>query len=240
VHVVTLGFGGRNFSIFLDRKILDRPDGPDGYTRSVLGLQVGRCGASMLQAMLDDHDLVHLNDDGSLTRIAAAPQNKSSAIDLTLGSSDMYLGRHCWMVFDNATGSDHLPILTSLQTLEIPTKFFLPVFDVTRHISWSAFADTVFESLPRITDEMSLCGAYAIFMEIFSGTAISAQTRTPGGYRGRSVQKAMWWDNECNRAKQKLMAFRELRELGGSESYINCETNLRNLGKQKKAEAWRS
>jgi hypothetical protein len=89
---------------------------------------------------------------------------------------------------------------------------------------------------------MSLCGAYAIFMEIFSGTAISAQTRTPGGYCGRSVQKAMCWDTECYRAsEQKLMAFRELRDSGSAESYkayIDCETNLRNIGKQKKAEAW--
>jgi hypothetical protein len=89
---------------------------------------------------------------------------------------------------------------------------------------------------------MRLCGAYAMFMEIFNGTAISAQTRTPGGYRGRSVQKAMWWDTEYYRVSEQLMAFRELRDSGSSESYkayIDCETNLRNIGKQKKTEAWR-
>jgi hypothetical protein len=66
----------------------------------------------MLQAMLDDHDLVHLND-GLLTRILA-PTNKSSAIDLTLCSSDLSLGRHNWVILDDAAGSD----LTSLQTVE--------------------------------------------------------------------------------------------------------------------------
>jgi hypothetical protein len=148
-----------------------------------------------LQAMLDY---------GSLTQIT--PPNKSSAIDLTLSSSDLSLGRHSWTVLDVAAGSDHLSILSSLQTLEIPTKFFLPIFDLTRHISWSAFADTVLESLPRITDEMSLCGAYAISMEIVSDADISAQTRTPRGYRGPGVQKAVWWDTECDRAsKQKLL-----------------------------------
>jgi hypothetical protein len=131
-------------------------------------------GASMLQTML-----VY----GSLTRITAPP-NKSSAIDLTLSSSDLSLGRHSWKVLGDAAGSDHLPILSSLQTLEIPTKYF------------SRLRLNVLESLVRITDEMSLCGAYAIFMEIISGAAISAQTRTPGGYRVPGVQKTVWCDTE--------------------------------------------
>jgi hypothetical protein len=156
----------------------------------------------------------------SFDRIAASP-NKSNAIDLTLSSSDLSLRRHSWMVLGNAAGSDHYPILSSLQTLEIPIKFFLPVFDLTIHISWSAFADTVLESLLRLTDEMSLWGVYAIFMEVVSGVAISAQTRTPEGYLGPGAQKAEWWDTECDRAsEQKLMAFREFRDYGGSESYI--------------------
>jgi endonuclease/exonuclease/phosphatase family metal-dependent hydrolase len=46
------------------------------------GCESDDVGANILQAMLDDHDLVHVND-GSLIRIAAPP-NKSSAIDLTL------------------------------------------------------------------------------------------------------------------------------------------------------------
>jgi hypothetical protein len=52
--------------------------------------------------MLDDHDLVRLND-GSLTRVVAPP-NKSTAIDLTLRSSDLSLGRRSWMVLDDAAG----------------------------------------------------------------------------------------------------------------------------------------
>jgi hypothetical protein len=67
---------------------------------------------------------------------------------------------------------------------------------------------------------MSLYGAYGIFMEIVNGDAISAQTRTPGAYRGPGVQKTVWWDTECDRAsEQKLMAFREFRDSGGSDSY---------------------
>jgi hypothetical protein len=66
-----------------------------------------------------------------------------------------------------------------------------------------------------------------IFMEIVSGAAICAQTRTPGGCRGPGVQKAVWWNIECDRAsEQKLIALREFRDSGGSESYnayIDCE-----------------
>jgi hypothetical protein len=56
-------------------------------------------------------------------------------------------------------------------------------------------------------------------MEIDNGAAISTQTRTLGGYRGPGVQKAVSWDTECDRvSEQKLMAFKEFRDSGGSES----------------------
>jgi hypothetical protein len=52
---------------------------------------------------------LHLNE-GSLTRRAALP-SRSSAIDLTLCSA---LNDILWQVLDDAGGSGHLPILTSL------------------------------------------------------------------------------------------------------------------------------
>jgi hypothetical protein len=55
---------------------------------------------------------LHLND-GSLTSRAALPP-RSSAIDLTMCSADMALNDILWHVLDDAGGSDHLPILTSL------------------------------------------------------------------------------------------------------------------------------
>jgi hypothetical protein len=68
--------------------------------------------ASSVQSMIDGLRLVHIND-GSFTRIAAPP-GESSAIDLTLCSVDLALHQGLWRVLDDAGGSDHLPILTSL------------------------------------------------------------------------------------------------------------------------------
>jgi hypothetical protein len=89
--------------------------------------------------------LVHLND-GTLTRTAAPPR-RSSAIDLTLCTAGQALGDYEWTVLKDFGGSDHLPILTSLQSLNVLTNFLIPIFDLTRHISWSVYMDAMLDSL---------------------------------------------------------------------------------------------
>jgi hypothetical protein len=74
--------------------------------------------AWIVQIMLDKLALVHLND-GSHTRIAAPPTSCSSAVDLTLCSKGLALDR-TWSVLDDPAGSDHLPIVGSLGSFQIP------------------------------------------------------------------------------------------------------------------------
>jgi hypothetical protein len=99
--------------------------------------------ACVVQSMFDGLRLVHLND-GLLTRIAAPPR-RSSAIDLTLCSADMSLNDILWQVLDDADGSDHLLILTSLQSFNVPTNIPVPIFDLTRHMAWSTYAKSILE-----------------------------------------------------------------------------------------------
>jgi endonuclease/exonuclease/phosphatase family metal-dependent hydrolase len=75
------------------------------------GCNTGDTTARIVQIMLDNLALVHLND-GSHTRIAAPP-TFSSAVDLILCSKGLALD--CtWSVLDDPAGSDHLPIVASL------------------------------------------------------------------------------------------------------------------------------
>jgi hypothetical protein len=105
--------------------------------------------------------LVHSND-GSLTRKPASLR-RSSAINLTLCSADVALIDILWQVLDDASGSDHLPILTSLQSFHVPTNIPVPIFNLTRHRAWSTYAKSVLER-------------YDIYVNIILESTMAAQT----------------------------------------------------------------
>jgi exonuclease III len=75
--------------------------------------------ADAITELLDDLNMVVLND-GSITRIAAPPR-QSSAIDLTLCTTQLSLDID-WKVLNDPSGSDHLPILSSLKSYSFSTK----------------------------------------------------------------------------------------------------------------------
>jgi hypothetical protein len=74
--------------------------------------------------------------NGSLTKIEF-PSRRYGAIDLTLCSADIALNDILWL--DDADGSDHLSILTFLQSFNVPTNIPVPILDLTRHIAWSVW-----------------------------------------------------------------------------------------------------
>jgi hypothetical protein len=98
--------------------------------------------------MFDGLNLVHLND-GTLTRFAAPPRI-SNAIDLTLCTAGLALRAYEWTVLEDAGSSDHLPIITSFQFLNVPINLPVPIFDLSRHISWSMYADAILDSLATV------------------------------------------------------------------------------------------
>jgi hypothetical protein len=70
------------------------------------------------------------------------------------------LDQYSWKVLDDAAGSDHLPILTTYGSKENFTDILLLMFDLTRHVSMSTFAELVLNSLPEITNNMPLHEEY--------------------------------------------------------------------------------
>jgi hypothetical protein len=158
--------------------------------------------------MFDGPWLVNLND-GSLTRITAPPR-KSSAIDLTLCSADLALNQILWRVLDDAGGSDHLLILTSLQSFNVPSNIPTPMFDLTRHIAWSTYTVSVLESLEDSQTMVGSAERYNLFVDIICGSAIAAQTGSPRRILTSSTINAVWWDSKFDRLNDAILsAFRE-------------------------------
>jgi hypothetical protein len=168
-----------------------------------------------VQIILDDLTLVHLND-GSHTRIVTPPV-RSSAVDLTLCSAGLSLD--CtWRVLDDpaiSLGSLQIPLLSNLTT---------PIFDLTRHVSWSEFRDRVLETLHETPKRLSVAERYALFVHIIHRVALAAQVRSPKTGGRYTMLPAVWWDGECEDAKRvKLKAFRVFMKNGIIENYKNIK-----------------
>jgi hypothetical protein len=101
-------------------------------------------GARAVQSLFDELNLVHLND-GTFTRIATPPR-RSSAIDFNLCTAGLALGDFEWTVLEYAGGSDYLLITTFFKSLNVPTNLPIPIFDPSRHISWSVYANAMLDS----------------------------------------------------------------------------------------------
>jgi Endonuclease-reverse transcriptase len=200
------------------------------------------CRTHRVIDMFEQLNLVHLND-GTHTRIAAPPR-RSSAVDLTLCSSDLALKEYTWTVLEDAAGSDHLPILTSFTSLHVPKTHPIPIFDLTRHISWSLYSTAILESINVMPEKNDLERKYNLFLKLIRDSAMASPTR-PSYINNRMTTKlrAVWWDTECDfLLDAKLTAFRNFRTNGNSpnyETYKTAERSLINICRKKKTECWR-
>jgi ribonuclease HI len=198
--------------------------------------------AGIMQTILDELSLVHLNS-GTHTRIAAPPF-RSSAVDLTLCSASLSLDCE-WRVLDDPAGSDHLPIVTSMNSFPLPIleNPSTPIFDLTRHINWENFRDRVLEAIHDAPDMYTMNERYALFVHAIHSSALAAQTRIPSLNQRFNLLPAVWWDSDCEDAKNaKLLAFREFRANGileNYENYISAEKDFHKLCDRKKSESWR-
>jgi hypothetical protein len=87
---------------------------------------------------------------------------------------------YTWTVLEDAGSSDHLPILTSLPIhlhIPSPTDLPIPIFDLSRHISWSVYADAILDSLATVVWEVDVGTRHDIFVDtVRSGPRCSNQT----------------------------------------------------------------
>jgi hypothetical protein len=67
-------------------------------------------------------------------------------------------------------------IFPSLQYFNVPTN--IPIPDLTRHMAWSTYAESVLESLKNFPRTSDLAERYDIFVDIIRESAMTAQTRS--------------------------------------------------------------
>jgi hypothetical protein len=114
---------------------------------------------------------------------------------------------------------------------------------LSRHISWSVYADANLDSLATSARGVDVAIRYDNFVETIRSSALAAQTRPLVRRRTPPSLQLLWWDAECDRLNDaKLLAFRNFRGNGSFanyEEYKIAERNLCYTCKTKKIDSWR-
>lgn len=152
----------------------------------------------LLVDMIDDFNLCIVND-GSPTRRVNPNQNPKTAVDLSLSTPSL-ASQLSWLVLPSTYGSDHFPILLSLNnrpTPSAPCKSLLPYN--LKKANWSDFSssvDNLINSLPDVAGGENVVLCYEKFL---SALLTSADLHIP---KKNSTQNQLpsnpWWDKECN------------------------------------------
>jgi ribonuclease HI len=197
--------------------------------------------AGTLIDMFDDLDLVVLND-GSITRMASPPR-RSSAIDLTLCSSSLALDV-IWRVIDDLAGSDHFPILSSINPSQFPKKSTYQPTNIPKNISWARFRGLMSEGVDLISDQVELEEKYEIFTETIKNALSSATPRNTLRTNSSNYEHPPWWDFECDNLEcERVASFKKFRRNGNSNNYndyTNTEDRMTALCNKKSEDAWRT
>jgi hypothetical protein len=101
---------------------------------------------------------------------------------LIIGSTDKYkingVAKN-FLKLSISTPFDHLLIYlsqTSFQSLNVPTNLPIPILDLSRHISWSVYADAMLASLATAARKEADV-RYETFIRMICSLAEAAQTR---------------------------------------------------------------
>ncbi|KAI2660328.1 putative RNA-directed DNA polymerase from transposon BS [Labeo rohita] len=201
------------------------------------GKKLDRNG-QVIEELLDLKGLVCLND-GRGTRFDVVSGNES-VLDLTITSND--IARLCdWEIWkDSMVGSDHFPILCSIQMRR--EKQFEEGGGrwVFGKANWVKFNELCEERLEGEINEMDIDREYSSFQEVIKGVADETIPKS-SGKRGR--KSVPWWTGECRRViKDRNRTFRLLRRTHNFEhliQYKRAQALVKKTIRQAKRSYWR-
>ena len=156
---------------------------------------------------LEDNNLCYLNT-GESTRYNIT-HNTSSTIDLSISSHRLASHANCEVIQDTC-GSDHFPVLTTLQIEPIIEELQLPKKFIKDKANWPKFADI----LSNIQQNDIADQDANIYLENIQNTILSAAMdsipRTSGRPKRRKTNPA--WTQHCTDArKASRRAFKDLK-----------------------------
>lgn len=184
------------------------------------GEQIDDSRAKIIYDLTDEFDLVILNT-GEITRIAC-PTQSCSRLDLSICSSRIAL--NCsWKVIDDPSGSDHLPIIVSLQS-NTPESASTTNYDLTKHIDWNRYRGQLDSIVTEINHSEDPIETHAFLIDSIKQSAIASQTKPiPNGGNVRK-NPTIWWDWECSKMLTKWSdAFKTFRSSGSTENYLKSK-----------------
>ena len=173
---------------------------------------------------------LYLLNDGSITRIPDISHHRASAIDLTFISPE--LATTCtWTTFDDTLGSDHIPIITTLNdTMPIPdpNQDKIPKYNYDR-ADWESFERILFNfDTNKIKNEN-----IDVMYTNFTDTILSAANSCIPKYKNIKSKKNngnVWWCKACEEAvqnkkekyKQYIRNKTEINHTLMKQAKINC------------------
>ena len=157
---------------------------------------VANARGNLLSSFVEDEDICVLNS-GQPTHFHIQT-GTLSAIDLSICSSDCVVD-FSWQVNDDLHGSDHFPIILSIEN-SIPSPRS-PRWRLDR-ANWSLFRDLctiegTVEDLPSVDD------AIEALSDIFHRAGTIAIPRTTGKFNRKPV---LWWNEECRVSHRAMKA----------------------------------
>lgn len=173
-----------------------------------------------LLSIFDDLDMATLNT-GAVTRIACPP-HPGSSIDLSVCTANIALDCE-WNVLDHTYGSDHLPILVSIN---IPSVRRSPrTINLCNKIDWPRYTDYVLTaSADKIYNAQNTNQKYASLIEAITESARAAQP-LPRGEAGARFCSArtpkFWWNDTLTTLhRNKKIAFQQFKRIGGQVEFL--------------------
>ena len=182
---------------------------------------------------LINSNAVNLFNDGSMT-FHSVPKNQLSAIDLTIGSSNLFLDFE-WSVNEYLNGSDHFPI--HLKFLKNTPSESPPKWKVEK-ADWCKYSQGInlrreFDSFPSHIE------AYDYFTESTLESAEASIPKTKGKPHRPAVP---WWNKTCsNMRKITRKCYKKYKSSGSPQSKVIYQRNLakqRRYYKKAKRESW--
>ena len=192
--------------------------------------------------MIDDVDLCILND-GSPTRRVNPNQNPRTAVDLSLSSPSL-ASQLSWSVLPSTHGSDHFPILLSLNNTHSPT--FNPYSTLKYNLkkaNWAEYADSVDCMLGNLPESVNYENVVLCYDRFISVILSAADSHIP---KKRSIQNWMqfnpWWDQECSdsvdRRTSAEVTYAACMSMENFVEYLRSDAKFRKCIWKKKKLGW--
>lgn len=152
----------------------------------------------IFEDLILDSDLIVLNHN-SPTHFST--HKTFTNVDISLCSAQ--LAPFCsWSILDSLCGSDHFPIITSLQT-NLPTKQSYPVKYLADRADWEKFKTECELTLTKVPASSNINKEAAIILKAIRGAANKSMPRTRTQNAGKRLP---WWNSviaELRHSKQQ-------------------------------------